>query len=78
MSERDLSTVHPDEAKRAGWVVDAGSPAAWECVAKAHNDQLGIMKSTKRMRVPGGWLYQVTTEGPNGYAEAVTFVPTRD
>lgn len=41
----------------------------------AHNAEARLMKSTKRMRVPGGWLYQVTTEGPHGYAEALAFVP---
>ena len=42
------------------------------------------MKSTKRLRVDGGWLYQVTTEHraggvASGYvtacAEALAFVP---
>ena len=72
---RDLSNTNPQGAARTGWVVDAGDPGVWELICKAHNDDAGIMKSTKRMAVPGGWLYQVTTEGPHGCAEAIAFVP---
>ena len=73
---RALSNTNPEQAAAHGWVVDKGDPGIWETVCKAHNDGAGIMKSTKRMRVPGGgWLYQVTTEGPAGYAEALAFVP---
>lgn len=73
--QRALDNVTPEQAAQNGWKVVAGESNAWETVAKACNDQIGIMKSTKRMRVPGGFLYQVSTEGPRGYAEAVTFVP---
>lgn len=73
--ERYLGNTSPQEAAREGWVVYKGDPGAWECVCKAHNNNAGIMKSTKVMAVPGGWLYQVTTEGPKGYAEALAFVP---
>ena len=75
---RDLSATSPEQAKTSGWVVDVGSPGAWECICKAHNDSIGIMKSTKRMRVHGGYLYQVTTECPNGSAESLAFVPGPD
>jgi len=74
---RDLSHTKANDARKGGWVVDAGDPSDWECVIKAHNDELGIMKSTKRMRVEGGYLYQVTTEHPNGNAEALAFVPNK-
>ncbi|MFA4836312.1 MAG: hypothetical protein WC749_09620 [Dehalococcoidia bacterium] len=72
---RNLGNINPQTAKASGWVVDAGDPGIWECVCKAHNDDADIMKSTKRMKVPGGWLYQVTTESPLGIAEALAFVP---
>lgn len=78
MAERDLSNTTSEDAAKSGWVVDAGAPDTWETVAKAHNSNLGLMKSTKRMKVEGGYLYQVTTEGPNGYAEALQFVPAPD
>ncbi len=75
--DRDRSNTSPKEAKATGWVVDKGDPGIWETVCKAHNDGLGIMKSTKRMRVFCGYLYQVTTETPQGVAEALCFVPQR-
>ena len=78
MADRDLSNTTSEDAAKTGWVVDAGEPTAWETVAKAHNSNLGIMKSTKRMKVEGGYLYQVTTEGPHGYAEALCFVIAAD
>jgi len=74
-STRNLGNIDPETAKASGWVVDVDKKK-WECVSKAHNDSAGIMKSTKRMRMLcRGWLYQVTTEGPKGYAEALAFVP---
>lgn len=78
MANRNLSHTTAEDAAKSGWVVDAGAPDTWETVAKAHNKDLMIMKSTKRMKVEGGYLYQVTTEGPNGYAEALQFVPAPD
>ena len=78
MADRDLSNTSPEDAAKTGWVVDAGAPDTWETVAKAHNSNLGLMKSTKRMKVEGGYLYQATTEGPSGYAEALAFVPAAD
>ena len=72
---RDLSNTNPNEAKANNWVIDIGDPSAWECVCKTHNDEIRIMKSTKRMKVNGGWLYQVTTESPLGLAESLAFVP---
>ena len=74
-AHRDLGHTAAHGAQAGGWVIDAGTGDDWECVAKAHHNKHGIMKSTKRMRVEHGYLYQVTTEGPKGYAEALTFVP---
>lgn len=76
MAARDLSHTKANDARKGGWVIDAGDPGDWECICKAHHDRIGMMKSTKRMAVAGGWIYQVTTEGPKGYAEAVCFVPS--
>jgi len=72
---RDLSNANPIQAANSGWIVDKGDPGVWECVCKAHNNEAQIMKSTKRMKVVSGWLYQVTTECPLGVAEALAFVP---
>ena len=67
-----------------------GDPDAWELVCKASSASQGWMKSTKRMRVDGGWLYQVSTEHTrtvtddydlvvesyvSACAEALVFVP---
>ena len=62
-------------------IVVAGDPGAWEVVGKASSKSQGWMKSTKRMAVPGGWLYQATTEHRadgkvTACAEALAFVPT--
>jgi hypothetical protein len=81
---RKLSNTTNAEARDDGWVIWSnelitdykGDPFVWECVVKAHSSKDEMMKTTKRMRVQGGWLYQVTTEGPAGYAEALTFVPS--
>lgn len=74
MTERDFSHTKANDARDGGWVVHAGDPSDWECISKASNKDLGIMKSTKRMKVEGGWLYQVSTETPQGVAEALCFV----
>jgi hypothetical protein len=67
-----------------------GNPDVWELVCKASSKSQGWMKSTKRMKVPGGWLVQATTEhrffadghscqgAVSGCAEALTFVPDPD
>jgi len=72
--ERYLGNVNAADAELHGWVVDAGDPGMWETVSKAHNRRDRMMKTTKRMRLENGWLYQVTTEGPSGYAEALAYV----
>lgn len=60
---KDLGVTNSDEARRAAPDIKFhGDPKAWECVAKASSLSQGWMKSTKRMMVPGGWIYQVTTE----------------
>lgn len=81
MNDRKLDTTNPDEARAATPdIVVHGDPEFWECLSKASSKSQGWMKSTKRARVPGGWIYQVTTEHrKNGVvtacAESITFVP---
>ena len=72
---RDLGHTKENDAANGGWVTHKGSSDMWELICKASNEKLGIMKSTKRMRVSRGYLYQVTTETPQGVAEALCFVP---
>jgi hypothetical protein len=60
---KSLGVTNSDQARAAAPDIKIhGDPKAWECVAKASSAQQGWMKSTKRMKVPGGWIYQVTTE----------------
>jgi hypothetical protein len=81
MSDRALHNTDPKSAKASTPDIQIhGDPDTWQCVSKASSSSQGWMKSTKRMRVPGGWLYQVTTEHrSNGVvtacAEAIAFVP---
>ncbi len=92
MSDRTHQTFTPEQAAESGWSkvpapTIAGHGADWETVCKwtfAGRAQ-SILKSTKRLQVPGGWLYQVTTEvllpAKEGFpehiecAEALAFVP---
>lgn len=81
MSDRDLSNHDmPSATASTPDIVVHGDPGAWVVVGKASSKAQGWMKSTKRLRVEGGWLYQATTEHrANGVvtacAEALAFVP---
>ncbi len=55
--------------------IDVGDKHTWECVFRANDWTETVTTSTHRMRVPGGWIYRVTTETPKGIAEALAFVP---
>lgn len=57
------NVTNPEEAKAAGWRILAGDPSIWETVAKAvyQDDEERVVHGTKRMPVPGGWLYEVYT-----------------
>lgn len=64
-------------------LVVSGDPGAWEVVCKASSVAQGWMRSTKRMAVAGGTLYQVSTEHRVdgcvvAVAEALAFVPAPD
>lgn len=68
--------TNAEEAAKAGWEAVQGDLGDWECVSKARNTRDNSFKSTKRMKVDGGYLYQVTTSHPDrGNAEALCFVP---
>lgn len=57
-----------------------GDPDVWELQVKASTDRW--MKSTKRMAVPGGYLYQTSTEfrdesgNVTACSDALAFVPS--
>lgn len=76
---RDLKVTSNEEAKQAGWSLIVPFPG--ELVGKAVYDtpHLSIMKSTKRFAVPGGFIYNTSTEIHKGtqvaVAEALVFVP---
>jgi hypothetical protein len=84
---RDLTNDSKEKAELNGWKIV--KPLNCEVVGKAvysepetdTRELLGIfiMKSTKRFAVPGGWIYNTTTEFHKGeyvsVAEALVFVP---
>lgn len=78
-----LTNANTDDAKATTSDVQVwGNVDAWELVCKAASQKQGWMKSTKRMKVHGGYIYQVTTEFRStvdgevtSCAEALTFVP---
>jgi len=56
------------------------SGSEWELVAQASSPGQRWMKTTRRLAVPGGWLYQVSSYQGNpdrsaSVAEALAFVP---
>lgn len=76
---RNLRNMTQDDARKSGW--DVVKPLDCEVVGKAIYDtpHLSIMKSTKRFVVPGGFIYNTSTEIHKGtqvaVAEALVFVP---
>ncbi len=78
---RDMSNLTHEQAKSNGWEILV--PLKCEVVGKATFQDNGqeIMKSTKRFKVPGGWVYNTSTEmrnnsdGTIAIAEALAFVP---
>jgi len=84
---RSLDNTTNEEAKSNGWEI-VKPCFSMEVVAKAvcKGDDRDIMKSTKRFKVPGGWIYNTSTEyilwdyekdciKNISIAEAITFVP---
>lgn len=78
---RSLKNMSHEEAQKNGWEIL--KPLNCEVVGKAiFNDSpsgVRIMKSTKRFEVPGGWVYNTSTEihkqDKVAVAEALVFVP---
>ena len=76
-----LDNLSNDDARKNGWEII--KPFESEVVGKAVYvaDDIKIMKSTKRLKVIGGWLYNTTTEFHKGdmvsVAEALAFVPEK-
>lgn len=75
---RDMTNMSQEDAKKNGWLVI--KPLECEVVGKAtyENGEISIMKSTKRFKVPGGWIYNTSTEVHKwsniSVAEAMVFV----
>jgi len=76
---RELKNLNNEDAKADGWKILRDLKS--EVIGKAIYEQGNhfIMKSTKRFKVPGGWIYNTSTEIYKGEnltaAEALCFVP---
>ncbi len=81
MENRSLDIISVEDTRvKVSDVKIIGNPDVWELVCKASSDAQGWMRSTKRMNVERGSLYQVSTQqrNPDGsyaVAEALAFVP---
>ena len=78
---RNFNNLSIEDSKKSGW--DTLKPLNCEVVGKAvlREKTLSIMKSTKRFKVNGGWIYNTSTEIHKGkevaVAEALVFVPEK-
>jgi len=78
---RNLENMSHEDAQKSGWKIL--KPLDCEVVGKATFDDGSavIMKSTKRFKVEGGWIYNTSTEyhreGCLSVAEALAFVPEK-
>jgi hypothetical protein len=78
---RNLKNTSNEEASVSGWNIIVPFPG--ELVGKAtfEGKEEQIMKSTKRFKVEGGWIYNTSTEYHKGdkvsVAEALVFVPVK-
>ena len=77
---RTMTNLTNQQAEENGW--DILVPCNFKVLAKAtyRDNNNSIMKSTKRFDVPGGWVYNTSTEirktdGHVAVAEALVFVP---
>jgi len=78
---RNMINTNEVEATKNGWKIIVPFPG--ELIGKAvfDNGAIRIMKSTKRFKVPNGWMYNTSTEvednnGEISVAEALAFVPS--
>ena len=83
---RDMTNLNQTQAEKSGWNMLVPFVPDCEVIGKAvyeglnvAGDTLRIMKSTKRFKVNGGWIYNTSTEMHSGaqisVAEALVFVP---
>ena len=81
-AEKDLTATDTADAQKAATdVVIFGNPDAWELICKASSQEQGWMKSTKRLQVERGYLYQTETQqrNPDGswaLSQALQYVKT--
>ncbi|GAI45087.1 unnamed protein product [marine sediment metagenome] len=79
---RSLKNLTHEQSKENGWEIL--KPLNCEVVGKSifEDAAITIMKSTKRFKVDGGWIYNTSTEIRNimsdhaSVAEALVFVPS--
>lgn len=77
--ERDVRNLSQEDAQNVGWKIlkDIKSEVVGKAVLETKEET--IMKSTKRFKVNGGWVYNTSTEYHKGIrvsiAEALVFVP---
>ena len=80
---RSLENLKYDDAKASGWKIlkDLQCEVVGKAVFEQKYYNLKIMKSTKRFKVEGGWIYNTSTEVHKGtnvsVAEALCFVPEK-
>ena len=78
---RNMENLNQEQATKNGWNILVPFVPDSEVIGKAvyEADNLRIMKSTKRIKVNGGWIYNTSTEIHKGeqvsIAEALVFVP---
>jgi hypothetical protein len=81
VAPKDLTVTSMEDLKEKVSDVEIfGDPGAWELVCKASSERQGWMKSTKRLTLRNGHLYQTETQqrNPDGsYAlsQSSVFVP---
>lgn len=78
---RNFNNLNQEDAAKSGWKILKDLES--EVVGKAvfGDGETMIMKSTKRFKVDGGWIYNTSTEihkgGQVSVAEALVFVPKK-
>lgn len=74
-AEKDFSITSMAELQEKVSDVEIfGNPGEWELVCKASSKSQRWMKSTKRLKVDGGWLYQTETQQGDNLSQALAFV----
>lgn len=80
---RNMENLNQEQAEKNGWKILVPFVPDCEVIGKAvyEGDNQRIMKSTKRFKVDGGWIYNTSTELHKGdevsIAEALVFVPEK-